>query len=107
MTGTVQNCAARVETINAPGYTLAKIFEMGQVRRCDLLKVDIEGAEYELFEKTPDEIWNKIFRVVMEVHKDGGRSEKELVRILEQKGFQVSLKDAASNNPMLWASRSN
>lgn len=106
-TGTVQKDAAKVETINAPGYTLAKIFEMGRVGRCDLLKVDIEGAEFELFEKTPDEVWNKIFRVVMEVHKDGGRSETELVRILEQKGFKVSLKDEASNNPMLWALKNN
>src|ERR1035441_7517702 len=103
MTGTGAINAAKVETINAPGFTLAKIFEMGRVERCDLLKVDIEGAEFELFEKTPDEIWNKIFRVVMEVHKDGGRSEQTLIRILEQKGFTVTLKDAATNNPMLWA----
>ena len=103
MTGAVQKQAVKVETINAPGYTLPKIFELGRVERCDLLKVDIEGAEFELFEKIPDEVWNKIVRVVMEVHKDGGRSEQELVRILEQKGFAVSLKDAASNYPMLWA----
>jgi FkbM family methyltransferase len=105
-TGEIPKTAARVETINAKGYTLPEIFRLGNVGCCDLLKVDIEGAEYDLFEKIPGEIWDKIFRVVMEVHKDGGRSESEIVRLLEQKGFVVSLKDASSNNPMLWAVKS-
>jgi len=106
-TGAIQDNAAKVETMNATGLTLSEVFEKGNVEHCDLMKVDIEGAEFELFEKIPSRLWNKIYRVVMEVHKDGGRSEKELVQILEKNGFSVHLRDESTNNPLLWATKTN
>ena len=102
-TGQIPADAAKVETIEAKGYTLAEVFALGKVTRCDLLKVDIEGAEYDLFEKmTPDQ-WGSISRVVMEVHKDKTHTGQEIVKILEKNQFAVFLKDEASNTPMLWA----
>lgn len=104
-TGQIQPDATRVETIQAKGYTLPEIFELGKIERCDLLKVDIEGAEYGLFEKITPALWSKIFRVVMEVHKDETHSGKEIVEILERNGFKVNLLHEATNTPMLWAVR--
>ena len=104
-TGQVAADAAKVEIIQAKGYTLAQVFELGKVERCDLLKVDIEGAEYELFEKITPGMWAKISRVVMEVHKDATHSEKQIVQILERNNFKVQLRHESSSTPMLWAMR--
>jgi FkbM family methyltransferase len=104
-TGAVPPGAARVEVVNAPAYSLKQIFEMGQVNRCDLLKVDIEGAEYELFENISDDIWNRISRVVMEVHKVEGRAESRIIQILQQKCFTTHLYDETPSAYMLWATK--
>lgn len=106
-TGLVQPDAAKVETINAKGYTLPEVFALGGIERCDLLKVDIEGAEYGLFEKITPAWWSKIARVVMEVHKDETHSGKEIVEILERNGFKVHLRHQATNTPLLWATRAS
>jgi FkbM family methyltransferase len=104
-TGQIPANTAKVETINAKGYTLPEVFALGKIERCDLLKVDIEGAEYGLFEKTTPAMWSKISRVVMEVHKDETHSGKEIVEILERNGFKVHMENHATNTPLLWAVR--
>jgi len=102
-TGAIPADAARVEHLTAKGYTLPQVFEIGKVQQCDLLKVDIEGAEYELFEKIPPEYWARISRVVMEVHRDDTRSEKQIMQILERNNFTTYLKNEDSITPLLWA----
>ena len=102
-TGQIPPDAAKVETIQAQGHTLAEVFAAGQVDRCDLLKVDIEGAEYELFEKIPAALWQRIERVVMEVHQDKTHSAQQIVRSLEKNGFKVQMKNEGSDTPLLWA----
>jgi FkbM family methyltransferase len=106
-TGAIPKDAARVETVPAKGFTLAEVFAIGQIERCDVLKVDIEGAEYDLFEKIPDALWRRIARVVMEVHTDATHSARQIVDILERQGFKVHLLNPGqgSNTPMLWAVR--
>jgi len=64
---------------------------------CDLLKVDIEGAEYEVFKHVDINTLNKISNIVMEVH--GSTEENESLRfILEQHGFKVDV-----DSVYLWA----
>ena len=106
-TGQVPPDAARVETINAKGHTLPEVFALGNIGRCDLLKVDIEGAEYGLFEKITPALWLKISRVVMEVHKDETHSGREIVEILERNGFRVHLRHPDTATPLLWATRAS
>ncbi len=91
---------AQVTTEIATGVTLADIFEQQKIERCHLLKVDIEGAEYALFESTPAHIWQKIERVVMETHPVAGRDVSELGKMLRAQGFQVS-----ERKDLLWATR--
>jgi FkbM family methyltransferase len=90
--------AKHIEKINAPGITLVEIFERARIDRCDLLKIDVEGAEYGVFEGTPPSLWKRIHRVVMETHAAEGRNENELVRLLQNAGFQVRTKST-----LLWA----
>jgi FkbM family methyltransferase len=54
--------------------------------RCDLLKVDCEGSEYDLFKYASAETLKKIKRFSMEVHKDlvDKKTHKEMIDKLEQ-----------------------
>ncbi len=84
--------AKRIETIQVPVLTLAEVFELGRIVSCDLLKVDVEGAEYETLEAAPEDIWNRISRIIMEVHEKEGREKEELNRLLKHHGFEVCTK---------------
>jgi FkbM family methyltransferase len=91
---------ARVETQIASGLSMADIFSQGKIEHCDLMKIDIEGAEYALIESTPEHIWKKTDRVVMETHPMSGRDVAELGRMLRTQGFHV-----AERKNLLWATR--
>ena len=80
--------------------TLGEIFEATHVDHCDLLKIDVEGAEYELFEAVSPETWARIERVVMETHEVAGRSQSELVEVLKAQGFERRVR-----RNLLWATR--
>lgn len=48
--------------------TLAYVFETYRLGICNFLKIDCEGAEYEILTSAPDEILRKINRLVFEYH---------------------------------------
>ena len=59
--------------------------EYGKV---DLLKIDVEGAEFEIFENSGIEVLRKIDKIVGEIHLSLG-DFKRLKEILEEAGFSV------------------
>ncbi len=75
--------------------TLEDVFRNYKINRCNYLKIDCEGAEYEILFNTPDKIFERIDRIALEYHDDFMESEytyKDLQKFLEKKGFAVSLK---------------
>jgi FkbM family methyltransferase len=56
-----------------------------------LAKIDIEGAEFELLEKTPPETWKKISAISLELHEDpqGRMKQKEFIDRFAAFGFQI------------------
>ncbi len=64
---------------------------------CDLLKMDCEGAEYDILMKSSPEVLGKIRRIVMEYH-DGvtSHSHDDLIRFLRSQGYTVQ----AFDNPV-------
>jgi FkbM family methyltransferase len=60
----------------------------------DLLKCDVEGAEFEIFLNTPLSLLRRIRRLVMEVHltiDDAHKKEQALIGRLREAGMTVSL----------------
>lgn len=61
--------------------------------RIDLLKANIEGAEYPMLLQSPPQIWQKVQRLAIKWHKDAdvadGHHPDELARRLEPLGFSV------------------
>ncbi len=91
--------------------SLADLIEAHAVERCDLLKLDVEGAEYEILYDAPGEILNKVRCIHAEYH-DVGRSDPrtripELVAYLAAREFQVELYPhrRKENHGMLFATR--
>lgn len=73
--------------------TLDSIFRKYSIRQCDLLKIDCEGAEYEIIENTSPTTMRKIRSIVLEYHDSiTNNTHTKLVDILRDAGFIISLK---------------
>lgn len=55
---------------DVPTLSLADLFRRHGVDRCDLLKCDVEGAEYEILGAAPLDVLARIDRIVLEAHID-------------------------------------
>jgi FkbM family methyltransferase len=94
--------APRTESLEVDAVTLGEAIGDG----CDLLKVDCEGAEFELIAATPADALRRARRVVAEVHGRAGDVEALRSR-LEDVGFatRVENKSAEHRLGVLFAAR--
>ena len=96
-----------IRTIAVQTSSLADIFDANALERVDLLKMDCEGAEYEILYGTPDRCLQRIREIRMEYHRlPAERCNKEaLAAFLQSRGFQITLTTPADANGNLWARR--
>jgi FkbM family methyltransferase len=88
-----------------PAVSLASIFDQYDVVKCSLLKIDCEGAEYEILENLPRIYFDKICAIRLEIHRrSDGRMPEELFRFIESHGFRV---DNPLHYDVIWFRRSN
>lgn len=76
-----------VETI-----TLMDLLEKYNVSEADLLKVDIEGAEYQMFSTVTTEDLRRFKNLLIEFHNNEGRAT-QLIRKIVEAGFTVDIRD--------------
>lgn len=95
-----------------PALTLADIFSQNNIARCHFLKIDCEGAEYEILYNTPQTVLQKIDRIAMEYHNPPfyGLNEQEhdprhLVAFLREAGFSVRVAPENRMHGLLFATR--
>lgn len=72
-----------------PQINLDKILKINNLNKIDLLKMDIEGSEYEVLFNTSDETFSKINKFVLEIHDIEGYKREDLILFLRSKGFCV------------------
>ncbi len=78
------------EYIEVPGITLDRLFADLGLSKCDYVKMDCEGAEYEILFHTSAETLQCIHHLCLEYHDEIGIfSHHDLVRFLAEQGFQV------------------
>ena len=82
-------CTDSSKKIQIKTISLKEVFEENKIKKCDFLKMDCEGAEYEILFNTPDNYLKKIKSITMEYHDNGNVAE--LKKFLEKKGFKVSV----------------
>jgi len=70
--------------------TLAQVLEEHGFNSVDLLKMDIEGGEFETLLSTPEEVLRRVDSVSLEYHPDvEGYTPAQLLHHLEQVGFRI------------------
>src|SRR3990172_1705351 len=80
-----------ISTEEVEALTLEQIFTTYEISRCDLLKLDCEGAEYDILFHTPAETLIKVRRIAMAYHAtaEKRRRSNELVEFLVRQGFEI------------------
>jgi len=83
------------ESITVKSISLQKIFDENKIDACKLLKLDCEGAEYEIIESLPSEYLNKIQNMTIEYHLADSRPDlvKNLVSKIKQSGFKIKTRE--------------
>jgi FkbM family methyltransferase len=89
--------------------TLSSVINELDINSIDLLKIDVEGEEYEVLQGINPNDWSKIKQVVAEVHDIEDRIDK-IQTLLKNHGFNIliernSLTSATLNNFNLYAIR--
>lgn len=89
------------ETVVVSAISIPEIFIEYKMNHCDLLKIDCEGAEYNIIQNCPAEYLKKINHMVIEVHRWVSEKEgtvEELISFLKQHNFKVKF----HNKETLW-----
>lgn len=78
------------DVVRVPSISLSQAFEQSNLRYCDYLKIDCEGAEYDIFFNTPPALLRHIQHIVMEYHNGvTAYNHTDLQKFFEQNDFQV------------------
>jgi FkbM family methyltransferase len=81
-----------VSKIKSSGFTIKDIIEKFGLTKIDVLKLDIEGAEFDILLGLDKRTLNMIDFIDVEYHLVAGhQSEKELEETLKKNGFQIIL----------------
>jgi FkbM family methyltransferase len=70
--------------------TLDQLMDEVSITKCDLLKIDCEGAEYDLVLGSTNDVLGRFATIVCEFHPRPDHSVPELSKRLEEAGFSVS-----------------
>lgn len=82
--------------------TLKQILTQNNLEKVDLVKIDIEGMEYELIENLENEVFSKIYSFIIEYHDvesmDKSSGVKKLTKKLNENGYSVKFGDNLFKN---------
>jgi FkbM family methyltransferase len=80
--------------------TLEEIFYENNLDFVDIIKIDIEGAEYDLLSNTPDFVFDKIGQITVEFHEFLDSSLKRETNLIKERmkklGFECTSKNLHS-----------
>lgn len=77
-------------SIPTPTTTLDKI--CSKFPKISLIKIDCEGAEFQIIESTGSESFSKIENIYIEYHLEAGESLDRLIQILKKNNFRITRK---------------
>jgi hypothetical protein len=70
-------------------YSLADFCQKFKLKKISLIKIDIEGGEYEVVSNFKKQDWSKIGALVLEYHNQGDSGRDLLEQTLRVNGFSV------------------
>ncbi|MCX6722138.1 MAG: FkbM family methyltransferase [Candidatus Staskawiczbacteria bacterium] len=97
---------AKQNYIEIECISLKDIFQENKIGYCNMLKLDCEGAEFEILYSLPEEYFKKIEKIRVEYHDhkvDNNCTGKKLAEFLINKGFKIEkLKEVSPYNGDMW-----
>jgi FkbM family methyltransferase len=78
-----------VQKIVVPAVSLKTFIKENNLDRISLVKMDIEGAEYEIIHNLEDEIFDKVDRFLIEYHENTDNRVVKLIDKLKSKGYDI------------------
>ncbi len=87
---------------------MADIFDTHHLETCDLLKLDCEGAEFEILYGAPASCLARINEIRLEYQVDprkSGYDTDSLLAFMEEHGFAVTKLDVEAGSHMMWVER--
>ena len=86
--------AEKSKEITVRTDTLENFLADNKVTRIDFLKMDCEGAEYDILFSLPRKALGKIGKISMEYHDIGeGKNGKSMLDFLESNGFRATIRE--------------
>jgi FkbM family methyltransferase len=94
-----------LRTVEVQTTSLADLLDAHALSRVDLLKMDCEGAEYEILYRTPEPYLDRIREIRMEYHRLAAErcSGDALATFLQSRGYRVTMAAPGQANGTLWA----
>jgi len=78
-----ENNLKNIIVLNEKATSLNKIFNDFNIEKCNFLKIDCEGCEYEIFESISLSVLNKIEYIAMEVHFFNSEMQYKYIELKE------------------------
>lgn len=93
--------------VNIENITLKDVFEHNKIKRCDILKMDCEGAEYEILYNVSKKYLKRIKELRLEYHYLNKKNNIErLTEFLENNGFRrTKINRDAHDSGIAWFRR--
>ena len=86
--------------------SLEDFVDRAGIKKIDFLKMDCEGAEYDILMNCPQRILSMIQRIGMEYHFCEDKKDPQvLVDILEDNGFKVTMSSPKEWGGLIFATR--
>ena len=100
-----QETSSFMEMVQA--ITFSDIIAQHAIQQVDFLKVDVEGAEFDILLANPDGTLSITRKIVIEYHEFEGdeRSHQDLVKLLTTYGFKVEVERAKFPQPSWFGTR--
>ena len=92
-------------SIQVDSITLQKIFDLNNIKKCNLLKLDCEGSEYEIIDSLPNSYFSMIDKMIIEYHfaEKYPKLLTNLIKKLERTSFSVDIKKLSDDMGLIFA----
>jgi len=81
------------KSVKVDTLSFKDIFAKNKLKKVNFLKMDVEGAEYNIILNSPPKLLKKIDKIALEFHDNlpHGHNYKELIAYLQKNGFHVKV----------------
>ncbi len=93
------------KSIKVKSISLEDILLSNKIQHCDLLKIDCEGAEYEIIESIPEHYFENIDKIIIEYHfaKDNPQLFENLIKKLKMVSYSLTIKKMNDSMGLIYA----